>query len=154
MNRKEIEELTREIALQIVEDYNFELVDVEFVKEGSQRFLRIFIDKPGGITIEDCQKVSERISDRLDEIDPIEENYYLEVSSPGLDRPLKTENDYKKSLGKEVEISLYKPIEGRKKFIGKLKNYDKSTVTIELDQGSLITIDRKDLAKINLAVIF
>ncbi|WP_427338693.1 ribosome maturation factor RimP [Caloranaerobacter sp. DY30410] len=154
MNRKEIEELTREIALQIVKDYGFELVDVEFVKEGSQRFLRIFIDKIGGITIEDCQKVSERLSDRLDEIDPIEENYYLEVSSPGLDRPLKTENDYKKSLGKEVEISLYKPIEGKKKFIGKLKNYDATTVTIELDQGSLITIDKKDLAKINLAVIF
>lgn len=154
MNRKKIEELTREIVLQIVEDYNFELVDVEFVKEGSQRFLRIFIDKPGGITIEDCQKVSERLSDRLDEIDPIEENYYLEVSSPGLDRPLKTENDYKKSLGKEVEISLYKPIEGKKKFIGKLKNYDEATVTIELDQGNIITINRKDLAKINLAVIF
>ncbi|WP_069649568.1 ribosome maturation factor RimP [Caloranaerobacter ferrireducens] len=154
MNRKEIEELTRELALQIVEDYNFELVDVEFVKEGSQRFLRIFIDKPGGITIEDCQKVSERLSDRLDEIDPIEENYYLEVSSPGLDRPLKTESDYEKSLGKEVEISLYKPIEGKKKFIGKLKDYDEATVTIELEQGSLITIDRKDLAKINLAVIF
>lgn len=154
MNRKEIEELTREIALQIIEDYKFELVDVEFVKEGSQRFLRVFIDKPGGITIEDCQKVSERLSDRLDEIDPIEENYYLEVSSPGLDRPLKTESDYKKSLGKEVEISLYKPIEGKKKFIGKLKSFDESTVTIELDQGNLITIDRKDLAKINLAVIF
>ncbi|KGG80844.1 hypothetical protein Y919_04050 [Caloranaerobacter azorensis H53214] len=154
MNRKEIEELTREIALQIVEDYGFELVDVEFVKEGSQRFLRVFIDKVGGITIEDCQKVSERLSDKLDEIDPIEENYYLEVSSPGLDRPLKTENDYKKSLGKEVEISLYKPIEGKKKFIGKLKDYNETTVTIELEQGSLITINKKDLAKINLAVIF
>lgn len=154
MNRKEIEELTREIALQIIEDYNFELVDVEFVKEGSQRFLRVFIDKPGGITIEDCQKVSERLSDKLDEIDPIEENYYLEVSSPGLDRPLKTENDYKRSLGKDVEISLYKPIDGKKKFVGKLKNYDENTVTIELDQEILITIDRKDIAKINLAVIF
>ncbi|QIB26153.1 ribosome maturation factor RimP [Caloranaerobacter azorensis] len=154
MNRKEIEELTREIALQIVEDYGFELVDVEFVKEGSQRFLRVFIDKVGGITIEDCQKVSERLSDKLDEIDPIEENYYLEVSSPGLDRPLKTESDYKKSLGKEVEISLYKPIEGKKKFIGKLKDYNETTVTIELEQGSLITINKKDLAKINLAVIF
>jgi ribosome maturation factor RimP len=96
MVKKKIEDIAAEIALPIVEKYKFELVDVEYLKEGSNWYLRVFIDKEGGITIDDCQLVSEEISDELDKADPIKQSYFLEVSSPGIDRPLKKEKDFEK----------------------------------------------------------
>ncbi|MDF2523912.1 MAG: hypothetical protein K0R31_1553, partial [Clostridiales bacterium] len=99
MAKRKIEETIAELALPIAEKNSFELVDVEFIKEGTNWYLRIYIDKPNGITLEDCQTVSEEISKKIDEIDPINQSYFLEVSSPGLDRPLKKEKDYEKYKG-------------------------------------------------------
>ena len=125
--RENYEQKTEKILIPIVEEYGFELVDVEYVKEGSTWYLRAYIDKPGGISIDDCEAVSRRLSDILDEKDYIDEAYILEVSSPGLGRPLKKEKDFKRSLGEEVEIRTYRMIEKQKEFTGILKEYDEKT---------------------------
>ena len=109
--REQYEKQTEELLEPIVTGFGFELVDVEYVKEGSMWYLRAYIDKPGGITVNDCEAVSRRLSDILDEKDFIEDSYVLEVSSPGLGRPLKKEKDYKRNLGKEVEIRTYRMVE-------------------------------------------
>ena len=125
MSKREMyEQKTEEILLPIVEEYGFELVDVEYVKEGSNWYLRAYIDKPVGIGVNDCEVVSRRLSDILDEKDYIEDSYILEVSSPGLGRPLKKEKDFKRSLGEEVEIRTYRMIDRKKEFTGILKDYD------------------------------
>lgn len=154
MNRKEIENLTKDIVTPITNDYDFELVDVEFVKEGPHRYLRIYIDKPGGINIDDCQKVSQQVSDKLDEIDPIEDNFFLEVSSPGIDRPLKTDDDFNRAIGDDVEISLYSALNGKKKLEGNLKSFDNDNVLIEVENKETIKIERSTISRINLAVKF
>ena len=130
-----------------------ELVDVEYVKEGSLKYLRIYIDKQGKMSLDDCQHFSHLISEKLDELDPIEENYMLEISSPGLDRHLKKEKDFKRSLGKLVEIRTYRPIEKQKEFCGILNAYDSNSVTIDED-GTERTFDKKDIALIRLAIEF
>ena len=117
MSKKEVyEQKTEEILLPIVEEYGFELVDVEYVKEGGTWYLRTYIDKEGGISIDDCEKVSRRLSDILDEKDYIDDTYIMEVSSPGLGRPLKKEKDFKRSLGKEVDIRTYRMIDKQSDF--------------------------------------
>ena len=152
MTKREMyEKNTEEILLPMMEELGFELVDVEYVKEGSTWYLRAYIDKPGGINIDDCETVSRRLSDILDEKDYIDEAYILEVSSPGLGRPLKKEKDYKRSLGEEVEIRTYRMIDRQKEFTGILKEYDEKTVTIEPDGGTLLTFDKSDIALIRLA---
>ena len=152
--REQYEQKTEEILLPIIEEQEFELVDVEYVKEGSTWYLRAYIDKPGGITIDDCETVSRRLSDILDEKDYIEDAYILEVSSPGLGRPLKKEKDYKRSLGEEVEIRTYRMIEKQKEFTGILKGYDEGTVTIEIENGTEKIFDKSDIALIRLAFDF
>ncbi|MEH2948148.1 ribosome maturation factor RimP [Sporofaciens sp. JLR.KK001] len=155
MTKREMyEKNTEEILLPMMEELGFELVDVEYVKEGSTWYLRAYIDKPGGINIDDCETVSRRLSDILDEKDYIDEAYILEVSSPGLGRPLKKEKDYKRSLGEEVEIRTYRMIDRQKEFTGILKEYDEKTVTIEPDGGTLLTFDKSDIALIRLAFDF
>ncbi len=155
MAKREIyEQKTEEILLPIVAEYDFELVDVEYVKEGSTWYLRAYIDKPGGITVNDCEMVSRRLSNILDEKDYIEDSYVMEISSPGLGRPLKKEKDFKRSLGREVEIRTYRMIDKSKEFIGILKDYDDKTVTIEPDDGTLKTFERGDIALIRLAFDF
>lgn len=155
MAKREIyEQKTEEILLPIVAEYNFELVDVEYVKEGGTWYLRAYIDKPGGITVNDCEMVSRRLSNILDEKDYIEDSYVMEISSPGLGRPLKKEKDFKRSLGREVEIRTYCMIDKSKEFIGILKDYDDKTVTIEPDDGTLKTFERGDIALIRLAFDF
>ena len=155
MSKKEVyEQKTEEILLPIVEEYGFELVDVEYVKEGGTWYLRTYIDKEGGISIDDCEKVSRRLSDVLDEKDYIDDTYIMEVSSPGLGRPLKKEKDFKRSLGKEVDIRTYRMIDKQKEFTGILKDYDKDTVTIELDDETLKTFEKGDIALIRLAFDF
>ena len=135
MSKKEIYEQKAEALISpIVEKYGFELVDVEYVKEGSSFYLRAYIDKPGGITVDDCETVSREFSDKLDEADFIEEAYIMEVSSPGLGRPLKKEKDFKRSIGKEVEIRTYRPIDREKEFYGVLKAYDENSVTIDCEE--------------------
>ena len=155
LSKKEIyEQKTEEILLPIVEEYGFELVDVEYVKEGGIWYLRSYIDKPGGITIGDCEAVSRRLSDILDRKDYIEDSYIMEVSSPGLGRPLKKEKDFKRSLGREVEIRTYRMVDRQKEFTGVLKSYDADTVTIEPEGGGLKTFEKADIALIRLALDF
>ena len=155
MSKKEnYEQKTEEILLPITEEYGFELVDVEYVKEGSTWYLRAYIDKPGGIDINDCEKVSRRLSDLLDEKDYIEDAYILEVSSPGLGRPLKKEKDFKRSMGEEVEIRTYRMIDKQKEFTGVLTGYDADTVTIAMEDETEKTFDRSDIALIRLAFEF
>ena len=128
--REEYEQKTETLLEPIITRLGFELVDVEYVKEGGQWYLRAYIDKPGGITVDDCEAVSREFSDILDEKDYIEDSYIFEVSSPGLGRPLKKEKDFKRSLGEEVEVRTYRAIDHQKEFIGILDGYDKDTVTI------------------------
>ena len=154
MSKREMyEQKTEEILLPIVEEYGFELVDVEYVKEGSNWYLRAYIDKPGGIGVNDCEAVSRRLSDILDEKDYIEDSYILEVSSPGLGRPLKKEKDFQRNLGEEVEVRTFRAIEGQKEFTGVLKAYDKESVTIELEETEM-KFARTDIALIRQAFDF
>lgn len=151
--REEYEQKAEAILTPIVESRGFELVDVEYVREAGCWYLRGYIDKPGGITVNDCEDVSRAFSDILDEKDFIEDSYIMEISSPGLDRPLKKEKDFKRSLGKLVEIRTYRPIEKQKEFCGILNAYDSNRVTIDED-GTERTFDKKDIALIRLAIEF
>ena len=152
--REEYEEKTEKLLEPIVSELGFELVDVEYVKEGGTWYLRAYIDKPGGITVDDCETVSRRFSDILDEKDYIEDSYVFEVSSPGLGRPLKKEKDFARSLGGEGEIRTYRPIDRQKEFIGILKSYDEDTVTITYEDESEQIFDRSSIALIRLALDF
>ncbi len=152
--REVYEQKTEELLLPIVEEHGFELVDVEYVKEGGTWYLRAYIDKPGGIAVDDCEVVSRAFSDILDEKDYIEDTYIFEVSSPGLGRPLKKEKDFVRSMGEEVEVRTYCAIDRQKEFIGILKGYDKDTVTIEMEDGTERTFERNDIALIRLAFDF
>ena len=152
--REEYEQQTEKLLEPVVTELGFELVDVEYVKEGGTWYLRAYIDKPGGITVDDCEAVSRRFSDILDEKDYIEDSYVFEVSSPGLGRPLKKEKYFKRSLGEEVEIRTYRAIERQKEFIGILKSYDEDTVTIAYEDDTEQTFDRADIALIRLALDF
>jgi ribosome maturation factor RimP len=151
--REQYEKRTEQILAPIMEAEGFELVDTEFVKEGGSYYLRAYIDKPGGITIDDCEKVSRQLSDRLDEEDFVEESYILEVSSPGLGRQLKKDKDFERNLGKAVELKRYKALDNRKEFEGILSGYTEDTVTITCE-GEEITFNRKDLAMIRQAIEF
>lgn len=155
MSRKEEYEQRAEALLApIVEANGFELVDVEYVKEGGNWYLRAYIDKPGGIAVDDCELVSRAFSDILDEKDYIEDSYIFEVSSPGLGRPLKKEKDFKRSLGEEVEIRTYRAVDRQKEFVGILTDYDKDTVTIQMEDETKRTFDRSEIALIRLAFDF
>ena len=154
MRREDIEKRTEELLLPILSENEFELVDVEFVREGGNRYLRAYIDKPGGITVDDCEAVSRRFSDILDEKDYIEDSYIFEVSSPGLGRPLKKEKDFQRSLGEDVEIRTYRPIDGQKEFEGALKAFDKNTVTIAYEDDAEQIFQRSEIALIRLALDF
>lgn len=151
--RSEYEKRTEELISPILERENFELVDVEFVKEADTWYLRCFIDKDGGITIDDCELVSREMNELLDRKDFIRESYVFEVSSPGLDRPLKKEKDFQRNLGKDVEIRTYKMVDKRKEFCGTLKDFTPETVTIEED-GEEKQFNRKDIALIRQAIDF
>lgn len=155
MAKREVyEQKTEALLLPMMEEHHFELVDVEFVKEAGTWFLRAYIDKPGGITIDDCELISRALSDLLDEKDFIEEAYILEVSSPGLGRPLKKDKDFARSLGESVEVRLFKAIEKQKEFTGVLKAWDKDTVTLEFEEKAELTIERANIALIRLAFDF
>ena len=155
MAKREIyEQKTEELLLPIIEKNQFELVDVEYVKEGSNWYLRAYIDKPGGITVDDCEVVSRALSELLDQNDFIEDSYILEVSSLGLGRPLKKEKDFQRSLGEEVEIRTYRAINRQKEFVGVLKGYDKESVTIEYEDETEQTFLKSDIALIRLAFDF
>ena len=149
-----VEKVVEDLIAPIVAEQNLELVDVEFVKEGQNWYLRIYADKDGGITIDDCEALSRAVEVVLDEKDPIKQMYILEVSSPGIDRPLKKESDFIKYAGEIVDIKLYKPENGSKEFQGTLKGLENNIITILDDDGNEISFDRKAVAGIRLAVIF
>jgi ribosome maturation factor RimP len=148
-----IEQIAKDLVMPVLEKNNFELVDVEYKKEGSHWYLRVYIDKEGGITLDDCQLVSEYLSDRLDEVDPIEHSYILEVSSPGLDRPLKKPRDFERNIGKEIEISLYSPIDKRKKFEGELIEFTGDKIII-LYNGERKEFDMKNVSLVKPVIKF
>lgn len=153
MRKEDIEKRTEALVLPIVDEFGFDLWDVEYVKEGSEYYLRAYIDKDGGITIDDCVDVSRKLSDRLDEDDFIDGEYILEVSSPGVERALKKDRDFDKSIGKDVYVKLYKAIDKQKEFVGKLISYDKTVVTVEIE-GNNTEFTRSDIALIRLYVEF
>ncbi|MBC5683123.1 MULTISPECIES: ribosome maturation factor RimP [Clostridia] len=152
--REQYEQQTEELLEPIVTGHGFELVDVEYVKEAGTWYLRAYIDKPGGITVDDCEVVSRQFSDILDEKDYIEDAYIFEVSSPGLGRPLKKEKDFKRSMGEEVEIRTYRAIDRQKEFTGILKAYDNDTVTIAYEDDTEQIFNKSDIALIRLALDF
>lgn len=153
MARKDIEAKTEELLVPILEEFKFNLWDVEYVKEGSEYYLRAYIDKEGGITIDDCVDVSRRLSDKLDEDDFIEGEYILEVSSPGLGRSLKRDRDFENSIGREIDLKLYKAVNGEKEFTGILKAYDKEKIVADLDSEEKEFM-RSELASVKLHVEF
>lgn len=152
--RETYEARTEELITPIIERMNFELVDVEYVKEGGTWYLRAYIDKEGGITVNDCEAVAREMNDILDREDFVEDSYVFEVSSPGLGRPLKKEKDYIRSMGKKVEIRTYRAINREKEFYGVLSAYDETTVTIETEEGEAMTFEKTDIALIRLAFDF
>ncbi|WP_342759741.1 ribosome maturation factor RimP [Kineothrix sedimenti] len=153
MSRKETyENRTEELLRPIVQEAGVEIYDVEYVKEGSDFYLRAYIDKPEGVNINDCEAVSRALSDALDEKDFISDAYILEVSSPGLGRTLKKDKHLEKSIGEEVEIKTYKQIDKCKEFKGVLKAYDEKSVTIEAEKE--LVFERTDIALIRLALDF
>ena len=152
--REQYEAKTEAFLLPLMEEYRFELVDVEYVKEAGNWYLRAYIDKEGGFTVDACETVSRRLSDWLDKEDFIEDSYILEVSSPGLGRPLKKEKDFVRNKGKEVDIKLYKAIDRQKDFTGILTDFDKDTVTITMGDGETVVFDKADIALIRLSFDF
>lgn len=155
MGKREIyEEKTEKLILPILEQNNFELIDVEYVKEGSSWYLRAYIDKEGGITVNDCELVAREMNEILDREDFVEGAYIFEMSSPGLGRPLKKEKDYVRNMGKDVEIRTYRQIDHEKEFYGKLKSYDTKTVIIENEAGEDVVFEKKDIALIRQAFDF
>ena len=155
MTQKEIYEAkTEELILPILSEFHFELVDVEYVKEGGTYYLRAYIDKEGGITVNDCEDVSRKMNEILDREDYIDGSYIFEVSSPGLGRPLKKEKDYIRSMGKRLEIRTYRPINHEKEFYGVLKAYDADSVTIVTDEEEEMKFTKAEIALIRLAFDF
>lgn len=138
----------------IVEEKGLELVDVEFVKEGANWYLRIYIDKDGGVSIDDCEGVSRALEAKLDETDPIEQAYILEVSSPGIDRPLKKDADFVKFQGEIIDMKLYKALDGKKQYQGKLLGLQDGVISLEEEDGTVRTFTQKETADVRLAVIF
>ncbi len=153
MKKPNVEALVGTWVEELLAGSERELVDVEFVKEGPNWVLRVLLDKPDGIDIEDCQEVSMALSERLDEEDPIPQAYSLEVSSPGLERPLKKASDYQRFVGETVNLRTYSAVDGRKKFTGTLLGLEEGMVRLELESGP-IAIPFDQVAKANLHVEF
>jgi len=151
MNKKSLENSVEKLVKEAVHNTDIELVDIEYVKEGPFKYLRIFIDKPGGITVDDTADISRILNKKLDEIDLIKEQYFLEVSSPGIERPFKNDADYQKNIGETVEAKLFKPMDGKKAVKGILKEKDEDRVIIQMGD-EIIKIELKDISKINKVI--
>ena len=155
MTKREMyEQRTQALLEPLISANSFELVDVEYVKEGQNWYLRAYIDKPGGITIDDCELISRALSDLLDAEDFIEDAYILEVSSPGLGRPLKKDKDLERSIGERVDVKLYRQMAGVKELTGILKGYDKDTITVETEEEQMLCLERGNIALVRLAFDF
>lgn len=157
MAKKKITEIAAEMMADFLQQEGYELYNIEFVKEGKDWFLRVYVDMASGegyIGTEDCEKVSRFLSEKLDEEDPIEQNYYLEVSSPGMDRPLLKREHYERYVGSEVEIRLYKGKDGTKNIQGVLDSIEGETITVTDHDNKKWELELAEIAKANLAVIF
>lgn len=147
-----IEEKVEELVTKPINDLGYRVYDVMYVKEGKDNYLRIFIDKDEGISLNDCEKVNDAITDMLDEADLIKDQYFLEISSPGVERNIRKDKHFEESIGKEVNIKLFKPLDHKEKEItGILKSFDKDNINIELDDKSEITIQRSNISSIKWA---
>lgn len=145
-----VTDLTANLAAPIVQQQGCSLWDVEYVKEAGTWILRVYIDKEGGVSINDCEAVSRPLSDKLDEEDPIEGSYTLEVSSAGADRALKKPEHFAAFMGSEVDVRLYRPIDGKKEYVGVLAGYENGNVQLEGD----LSFEKKDIAQVRLHVTF
>lgn len=152
MSREKIESLVEELVLTIINGSELELVDVEFTKERDW-YLRVYLDKNGGVELDDCQTVSEQLEKKLDEIDPITESYYLEVSSPGLDRALRKERDFVRHIGDKVEVSTFAPINGQKSLVGTLKGLQNGDIELDVD-GTVMHVPRDKASQVRLHIEF
>jgi ribosome maturation factor RimP len=151
--RKRIEDIVTEMVQPFLDEHQFELVDVQYIKEGSNWFLRLFVDRENGIDVEDCGMISQYLSEKLDEQDPITIPYFLEVSSPGAERPLKKSKDFQQAINQYVFVTTYEPIDGLKEFEGTLTLYDEEQLTIQIQKKSFI-IPCNKLASARLAIKF
>ena len=151
--REEYEKQTQELLSPIAAANGVSVYDVEYVKEGSDYYLRAYIDKPGGVSIQDCENVSRALSEELDRVDPIPDSYILEVSSPGLGRILKKDKHLMSAIGQEVELKLFKPADGRREFSGVLERFDAENIVIR--EGEAVrSFSRSDIAVVRLALDF
>lgn len=148
-----VTDIVTEFAKPIVEEKGCSLWDVEYVREGSERFLRVYIDKEGGVCIDDCEAVHRAIDPILDEKDPIAESYHFEVCSAGLERPLKRPGDFEKFMGSPVQVKLYRPRNGLKELPGILRGYEDGKVTVEAGKET-ITFEKSEVALVRLRVEF
>ena len=160
MAKVKITDYTRDTLAGFLAENGLELYDCEYVKEGRNRFLRVYIDKvqtgeeESFISTDDCELVSRYLSDRLDEDDPVEENYYLEVSSPGMDRKLSRPEHFARFVGRPVDIKLYKGFDGKKEFSGELAGFDGEKIKIETEDGKEYEFTLDEIAKASLSVVF
>lgn len=157
MAKTKVVDIVEELVKPIIEKEQLELVDVQYTKEGANWFLRVFIDKPGGVDIEDCGRVSEALSEKLDELDPIPTSYFLEVSSPGAERPLKKPADFENAIGQQVHITMFEPFQGKKAFDGELLSYNEQSVVVRVLEKTVrkeYEIPTGKLASARLSVTF
>lgn len=152
--KKNLEATIEEIVTKITDEHGFEMFDVEYVKEAGEYYLRVYIDKEEGISLNECELVSRELSPILDEKDPIKENYFLEVSSPGLDRALKKDRDFVRYQGRDVDLKLYKPLNGCKQFEGELVGLTEDNNIKIIANGKEMEFNRKDVAIVRLAIKF
>ena len=153
MDKKKLVEIITKMAAPIAEEHGLELVNVEYVRE-KDWFLRVYINKVGGIDIDDCSIVSSKLTKLLDATDPIKEKYYLEVSSPGLDRPIKKDKDFVANYGNKVDIQLFAPVEGRKEFVGVLNSHTDLCICLTVDEDTNIELERTAVASIRPHIEF
>ncbi len=151
---KKVTGIVESLAKPIVEELGLELVDVEYVREGANWYLRVFIDKEGGITLDDCEIAHKPLSSRLDEVDPIPQTYILEVSSPGVERPFKKARDFEKAMGQKVRVKFFKSIDGVKTVEGTLQHFDGQSVTVLTEQEEMKTYPLEAISKINRMILF
>lgn len=157
MPKERVVDIVEQLTLPILLACGLDWVDIEYKKEGANWFLRVFIDKPEGVDIDDCSRVSEQLSERLDEVDPIPSTYFLEVSSPGAERPLKKLSDFERAVGQYVHVSLYEPIQGQKSFEGVLVEFSEEGAQVEYREKSVakrINIPVGAIASARLAIEF
>ncbi|MDR0288367.1 MAG: ribosome maturation factor RimP [Clostridiales bacterium] len=153
-DKKTVAAKVEEAVLPVIEKLGYELIEVKYIKEGPNWYLRLYIDKKGGVTLDDCQKVSEKAEVVIDELNPIPNHYIFEVSSPGLDRPLKTERDFERYEGETVDVRLYTPRDGQKEYQGELVKQIDDKLTIKLKNGEKAEFSMKDVALVKRAIIF